>query len=109
MVDAQRTAADAVHPLAHEAAGGRLLALGGGGYVIAQVVPLVWTHLLALAAHEPVTVDTAVPQGWRDDVEAELGFPAPTAVGDGGEGRLPPPWSEGFDPADSVDRVVPAA
>jgi acetoin utilization protein AcuC len=108
-VDAQRVAAEAVHRAVHEVADGRWLALGGGGYAIAQVVPRVWTHLLAIAAHEPIEAATAVPEPWRERVAAELGFPAPTVMGDGGEGGLPRPWSEGFDPAEPVDRVVLAA
>lgn len=45
-VDAQRTALAQVHDLAHELTGGRWLALGGGGYAIARVVPLVWTAVV---------------------------------------------------------------
>jgi acetoin utilization protein AcuC len=105
-VDAQRAAAVAVHDLAHEVADGRWLALGGGGYAIAQVVPRAWCHLLAIAAHEPVDVATPVPEAWRAHVAELLGFPAPTVMGDGGLGELPRPWSEGYDPADAVDRAV---
>lgn len=72
-----------MHTLAHEAAGEHWLALGGGGYAIAQVVPLVWTHLLALAAHEPVGVDAQVPQVWRDDVRGPAWLPDADADADG--------------------------
>jgi acetoin utilization protein AcuC len=108
-VDALRTAADAVHRAADEVAEGRWLALGGGGYAVGQVVPRSWTHLLAIAAHEPIDVETPIPEDWRDALVAQLGFPAPTVMGDGGLGALPRPWSEGFDPAEPVDRVVLAA
>ena len=108
-VDAQRAAMAAVHDAAHDVADGRWIALGGGGYAIAQVVPRIWTHLLALAAHAPVDVETQTPIAWREQVAAELGFPAPTVMGDGGQGALPRAWSEGFDPAEPVDRVVLAA
>lgn len=105
-VDAQRAGAMAVHDIAHEAAGGRWLALGGGGYAIAQVVPRAWTHLLAIAAHEPIDVATEVPAAWRAHAAEVVGFPVPTVMGDGGRGELPPPWSAGYDPADPVDRVL---
>lgn len=105
-VDGLRTAALAMHDLAHEAAGGRWLALGGGGYAIVQVVPRIWTHLLAVAAHAPIDVGTAVPEPWRAHVEGTLGPPAPRVMGDGVAAPFPPPWSAGFDPADPVDRAV---
>ncbi len=105
-VDAQRAAAIAVHELAHEVADGRWLALGGGGYAIAQVVPRAWCHLLAVAMHEPVAVETPVPEAWRAYVAELLGFPAPVVMGDGGVGDLSRPWGEGYDPADPVDRMI---
>jgi acetoin utilization protein AcuC len=46
-VDGQRTAAEALHRLAHDRAGGRWLVLGGGGYALVEVVPRTWTHVLA--------------------------------------------------------------
>lgn len=68
-----------------------------------------WTHLLAIAAHEPIDVTAEVPQAWREHAAQQVGFPVPTVMGDGGLGELPRPWSEGFDPADAVDRVVLAS
>ncbi len=53
-VDAQRSAADAMHRLAHDVCGGRWVALGGGGYEVVDVVPRTWTHLTAIAAHAPI-------------------------------------------------------
>jgi acetoin utilization protein AcuC len=38
-IDAQRTAAEALHRLAHDVAEGRWVALGGGGYELVDVVP----------------------------------------------------------------------
>jgi len=105
-VDAQRAGAMAVHDVAHEVADGRWVALGGGGYAIAQVVPRAWTHLLAIAAHEPIEVTAPVPEAWRAHAAQVVGFPVPTVMGDGGSSELPPPWSDGYDPADPVDRVV---
>lgn len=104
-VDAQRAAAELVHGLAHEVAGGRWLALGGGGYAVAQVVPRAWTHLLGIAAHVPVAPDAEVPQAWREHAAAVFGFPVPERMTDGGASSARP-WAQGYDPADDVDRVV---
>lgn len=105
-IDAQREAMKLVHSLAHEVADGRWLALGGGGYAVAQVVPRVWTHLLAIAAHAPIEVTAAVPQAWRDHAAAVFGFPLPVVMGDPVDQPRPRPWSAGYDPADDVDRVI---
>ena len=105
-VDAQREAMVLVHDLAHEVCEGRWLALGGGGYAVVQVVPRVWTHLLAIAAHVPVDPGTPVPEAWRAHVEEVVGFPGPVVMGDGGDDAPPRPWGEGYDPADPVDRVI---
>src|SRR5919202_3210911 len=50
-LDAQRASYAALHDLAHEFAGGRWRALGGGGYEVVDVVPRAWAHLVAIAAH----------------------------------------------------------
>lgn len=107
-VGAQRRAMDVLHDLVHEVAGGRWLALGGGGYAVAQVVPRVWTHLIGVAAHAPVELDAPVPQVWREHGEHVFGFPMPTSMGDGPVPRVRD-WSEGYDPADDVDRAILAA
>ena len=52
-VDGQRASYLALHDLAHEVAGGRWVALGGGGYAIVDVVPRAWTHLLAVVSGTP--------------------------------------------------------
>ncbi|MCV2394854.1 acetoin utilization protein AcuC [Actinotalea sp. M2MS4P-6] len=107
-VDAQRRAMDTVHDLAHEVADGRWLALGGGGYAVARVVPRVWTHLIGVAAHAPVSAGTEVPLSWREYGERLFGFPMPTTMSDGPLPRVRP-WSEGYDPGDDVDRAILAA
>jgi acetoin utilization protein AcuC len=63
-VDGQRTAIAALHALAHEVAGGKWLAFGGGGYGLVRCVPRTWTHLLAEATGRPVAPGPAVPAGW---------------------------------------------
>ncbi len=82
-VDAQSVAWGWLHALAHELCGGRWVALGGGGYDWARVVPRAWTHLLATAAG--VTVSGATPDSWRGLVAERTqrdGF-APTDLFDG--------------------------
>lgn len=81
-VDGQRSAALRVHELAHRLCGGRWLALGGGGYERAQVVPRAWTHLLAVAAGEPVAVEVPTPPEWRELVARLTGELAPSRMGD---------------------------
>ena len=58
-------------------AGGRWLLTGGGGYELVQVVPRSWTHLLAVAAGEPVDPGRAVPDRWRALAAARAGEQAP--------------------------------
>jgi acetoin utilization protein AcuC len=86
-VDGQRTAIAELHGLAHEAAGGKWLAFGGGGYGLVRCVPRTWTHLLAEATGRPVAPDTAIPPGWITHVRrlgARGGLPETM-----GEGPLP--------------------
>ena len=111
-VDAQRSAADALHRLSHEVCGGKWIALGGGGYEVARVVPRTWTHLTAIAAHAPIRTSVETPQGWRDHVEHLLGVSAPKRMGDlsGEDGPLWwRSWDMGYDPASEVDRAIMAA
>ncbi len=69
-VDGQRTAIAALHSLAHEVAGGRWLAFGGGGYGLVRCVPRTWTHLLGEASGRPVPPDASIPSGWQEYVRA---------------------------------------
>ena len=63
-VTAMGAAARLVHDLAHEHAGGRWLATGGGGYDAYRVVPRTWSLVWLAAAHRVVPAET--PEGWRD-------------------------------------------
>lgn len=104
-VDGQRAAHVAVHALAHELCDGRWLATGGGGYALVDVVPRVWTHLLAIAAGEPVDPQTPVPESWRTFIRArDLGV-APLRMTDGATGEFTA-WEDGYDPADWLDQCV---
>lgn len=104
-VDAQRAAMDLVHSLVHEVAGGKWLALGGGGYAIVDVVPRAWSQLISVVTHRPIPPRTRVPAGWCDLVREHFGRTGPGFMSD----SVTPvfrPWSDGFDPGDPVDAAV---
>lgn len=104
-VDGQRAAQVALHDLAHEVAGGRWVATGGGGYEIVGVVPRTWAHLLAIVGGAPVDPAAAVPEEWREHVQRAYARVAPLRMGDG---RTPEhrPWEDGFDDSSWLDRMI---
>jgi acetoin utilization protein AcuC len=104
-VDAQRTSYALLHQWAHEYAGGRWVALGGGGYELVEVVPRAWSHLIAEAAGSPVDPATETPDQWREYVATRVHVVAPLRMTDGATPTWTP-WSDGYDPADALDRVV---
>jgi acetoin utilization protein AcuC len=105
-VDAQRTVAQACHDLAHEHAAGKWVALGGGGYAVADVVPRTWTHLVAIAAGAPVDPQTPVPQEWREQVYALTRAAGPLRMTDGRRPRWVALDDGGYDPASRLDQAV---
>lgn len=110
-VDAQKYAAETLHRLAHDVAGGKWVALGGGGYELVDVVPRSWTHLTAIAAHRPVDLSTPIPEEWRDHVELIVGRRGPARMGDLPPQNLPiwvQPWSMGYNPDSATDRAIMA-
>jgi acetoin utilization protein AcuC len=104
-VDGQRMAAEAVHRWAHEYAGGRWVATGGGGYAVVDVVPRTWTLLMAELSGRPVDPQAPVPEGWREYAYERTGQPAPFHMTDG---RAPvvTDWTAGYNPSDPVDRAI---
>ncbi|WP_454050793.1 acetoin utilization protein AcuC [Cellulomonas sp. Marseille-Q8402] len=106
-VDAERLASSWLHDLAHEVAGGRWLALGGGGYAVVDVVPRAWTHLLAIAVHHPLDPGTRMPEEWLAQVVELYGRAGPGTMSDGAD-LVWRPFADGFDPADDVDRAIRA-
>lgn len=66
--------------LAGEVCGGRLVALGGGGYRIYDVVPLAWAWVMAELSGVELT--DRVPESWRDRVSALSGTDAPLSMGE---------------------------
>ncbi|HZB04471.1 MAG TPA: acetoin utilization protein AcuC [Actinomycetota bacterium] len=93
---AYREAAAELHGLAHEAAGGRWVATGGGGYQWARVVPRAWTIYFAEMAD--AELDDDIPVEWLD-LAAEVG-------GRGVPDRLSESSPSAAEDLDAVRRVV---
>ncbi|MGD9695852.1 MAG: acetoin utilization protein AcuC [Thermoleophilia bacterium] len=64
----------ALHDLARDVAGGRWVALGGGGYTF-EVVPRAWTMLFAEMLG--VELDDEIPESWWRASEELVGAPLP--------------------------------
>lgn len=79
-MDDFRALAVRLHDLAHEAAGGRWVAVGGGGYQLVQVVPRAWATMFA--AMVGADAPTQVPHGWQELAQARTGEAAPASFGD---------------------------
>jgi acetoin utilization protein AcuC len=69
-----------VHEIAHELCGGRLVALGGGGYDIWRVVPRAWTLLMGVLAGVELAND--IPASWMEKWQAEAEVQLPTRLRD---------------------------
>ena len=69
---AYREAAAILHELAHDAAGGKWIATGGGGYQWARVVPRAWTIYFAEMAE--FDLPDRLPEEWVRRVEEESGL-----------------------------------
>ncbi|MGH3450609.1 MAG: acetoin utilization protein AcuC [Haloechinothrix sp.] len=94
-VDGHREIYRTLRSLAEEHAGGRWLAVGGGGYQLIKVVPRSWTHLLATVLDRDVAPGTPMPSGWARAVRAAApDAQLPTTMGEGGEPRFSP-WGDG--------------
>ena len=74
---AYRETAAELHALAHEAAGGRWVATGGGGYQWATVVPRAWTIYFAQMCD--TELPDAVPERWIEQVEFEVRREVPSS------------------------------
>jgi acetoin utilization protein AcuC len=94
--DAYRRAGSLLHRLAHEAAGGRWVATGGGGYQWARVVPRAWTIYFAEMAG--TVIPDELPESWLDLVRSEYHMSVPQFLSED------PPPNRGRD--DAVDDVV---
>ena len=108
-MDAMAVAQGWVRDLAEETAGGRWVALGGGGYELVDVVPRAWTHLTGFVTGRPVDPGLPVPPSWREHVAEVYGREAPTLMGDrGGRPITYGSWGEGYRPDDPVDSAIMA-
>jgi acetoin utilization protein AcuC len=100
-VTAMGAAARLVHDLAHEHAGGRWLATGGGGYDVYRVVPRTWSLVWLAAAHRDVPRET--PEAWRERWAGDAGrygqAPLPLTFDD-------PPTSTEPATARAIERTV---
>ena len=104
-LDGQRMTYEALHRWAHQCAGGRWIAVGGGGYDCFDVVPRAWTHLTAEATGHRIAAQTQVPAGFRDFVREAYDRVAPQRMTDGRD-PWPKPFDDGFDPDDPIDRAI---
>jgi acetoin utilization protein AcuC len=104
-VDGHRAIYVTLRELAVRHAGGRWLALGGGGYDLVRVVPRSWTHLLATVLDRDVEPATELPREWLDVAERVApGLPLPDAMTEGADVAFEP-WGGGaVEPVDIAIR-----
>jgi acetoin utilization protein AcuC len=98
--EAYREAARILHDLAHQGAGGRWLATGGGGYQWARVVPRAWTIYFAEMAGRNVPDD--IPVEWLDLAGKAAGGPVPHRLSE----DAPPAREDGAAIRGVVDEVL---
>lgn len=105
-VDGQRYAYELIHQLAHRH-GGKLVAVGGGGYDIADAVPRSWANLLAVVTGSELAKDIAIPHDYLEYVQGLLGVTSGISFSDGMK-----PWAkpidQGFNDRDPVDAAIMA-
>jgi acetoin utilization protein AcuC len=103
-VDGQRYAYELIHELAHRH-GGKLVALGGGGYDIADAVPRSWANLLAVLTKSDLAKDVAIPAEYLAYVQERLGTTSGQSFSDGLN-----PWAkpidQGFNDLDPIDSAI---
>jgi acetoin utilization protein AcuC len=95
-----RAVAKDLHALAHEAAEGRWIATGGGGYQWATVVPRAWTLSFAEMVDALDALPDELPEGYIQEAERRARGPVPTTFS---EPELGP------GPADGEARAVIAS
>ncbi len=101
-VDGHRAIYRTLRELAEHTAGGKWLAVGGGGYGLFRVVPRSWTHLVATVLDRDVEPDRTLPTGWVEHTAGLTGQSLPTSMSDGCDTGHQP-WTEG---SDRVDEAV---
>ena len=107
-IDGQRESYLAVQDLVERYAGGRWVVTGGGGYALYDVVPRIWTHLLAIVAGRPIAPGTPTTADWRATV-ARLGrSPALSMTENGGAPVAYASWADGHDAQRPLDLAIAA-
>ncbi len=106
-VDGHRAAYLDMIALADELCGGRIIAIGGGGYELVRVVPRSWTHLIAAILGSPLHPSTPVPEEWKA-MAGRLTVPdrVPLSMGDGGDVEFTRWEPAGADRGGEVDRSL---
>src|SRR5699024_67585 len=109
-VDGQRQLMIDASDWAEDFAGGKWLALGGGGYSSVTVVPRAWAHLIGIAVDTPIPLKTEIPMEWRKLVGQEIGLAAEDVVSSMSDGTDVwwRSWEVGYDPADATDQSIMA-
>lgn len=103
-VDGHRTIYRTLRTLASRYAEGRWLAVGGGGYQLARVVPRSWSHLLATALDRDLAPDISVPDQWLNTVRAAAPeIELPEVMSDGADCAFRR-WQDGGE--DAVDVAI---
>lgn len=107
-VDGQVASYRILRDLAAEVAGGRWLALGGGGYSVVRVVPRAWTRLLALTLDRDLDPATPIGADWQAAARAARAdiTPPDTMTETGGAPIAVDPW-DGQD-ASPIDHAIGA-
>ncbi|HEX3778183.1 MAG TPA: acetoin utilization protein AcuC [Pseudonocardiaceae bacterium] len=96
-VDGHRAIYRTLREFATRYAGGKWLALGGGGYDLVRVVPRSWTHLLATVLDRDLAPDTALPADWIALAERVApGLPLPETMTEDADVTFQP-WGGGTD------------
>lgn len=106
-INAQRELAAHISLIADELCEGRWIATGGGGYSIYNAVPRSWSHLIAVAAGQPLDVNMPTPEVWRSYMAERYGAKVPTMLGDSVD-LWWSSWEVGYDPASGIDRTIMA-
>ncbi len=107
-VEAQAAAMSTMRELAGSVCEERWLALGGGGYSVADVVPRSWAALLGVVAGRELDLSQETPPRWREQVDELVGEFPPTLGDDGGGWPWWRSWETGYDPDSPVDQSVMA-
>jgi acetoin utilization protein AcuC len=100
-VDGHREIYRTLRELAGSCAGGKWLALGGGGYGLFRVVPRSWTHLLATVLDRDLDPGLPLPAEWVAHTAGLTSRPLPASMGDGAEIGYEP-WGTGGHPVDDA-------